>query len=287
MEFLTEPVPPRGVAVAMLPGIRRLTAANPGPMTCHGTNTYLIDGPDGPDGPDGLTVLDPGPDDAAHIRAILDQAGGPVARILLSHTHADHLGGLAALRAATGAPALGFGPPSLTGGFTPDIALHDGDAVAGLTALHTPGHAADHLCFAGPGGVLFSADHVMGWSSSVVIPPDGDMAAYFASLARLLARHDRILLPGHGPPVRNPAPFIGGLLAHRRQREAAIAAALRAGPQSTDGLTAALYPALAPALRRAAEGNVLAHLHKLRDEGQVRPEGAAWHAVAIGPSTPG
>jgi glyoxylase-like metal-dependent hydrolase (beta-lactamase superfamily II) len=272
MAFLTEPGPIRGVAQQMLPGIRRIVAANPGVMTYHGTNTYLIDGPDG------LTVLDPGPDDAAHVAAILDQAHGPIARILLSHTHHDHVGGLAALKAATGAPTYGFHFSALAE-FAPDHKLHDGGSVAGWTAIHTPGHAADHLCFAGPDGVLFSADHVMGWSSSVVSPPNGDMAAYFASLERLLGREDRVYLPGHGPMITEPRPFVRDLLAHRQKREAAIEAALREAPKDTIGLVNALYSQVNPTLRRAAERNVIAHLQKLLAEGRARRDGELWRAA--------
>ena len=154
-------------------------------MTYWGTNTYLIEGPDG------LTVLDPGPDDPAHVAALL--AAGPVTRILLSHTHHDHLGAVAALRERTGAPVHAWHSPSVpVGPFEP---VRDGDAVAGWTAVFTPGHAGDHVCFARD-GVVFSADHVMGWSSSVVSPPDGNMAAYVQSLRRMLARDDRLYLPG-------------------------------------------------------------------------------------------
>jgi glyoxylase-like metal-dependent hydrolase (beta-lactamase superfamily II) len=271
MGFLTEPVPPHGQAIDILPGIRRIVAANPGVMTYHGTNTYLIDHPDG------TLVLDPGPDDPTHVRAIL-AAAGRVVGILLSHTHADHLGALAGLRAATGAPAYGF-HVSATAEFTPDIPLHDGSEVAGWTALHTPGHAADHLCFARGDGVVFTADHVMSWSSSVVSPPNGDMADYFASLRLLLARDDTLYLPGHGPPLAAPRGFVGDLLRHREQREAAIAVALREAPRTSAGLVDALYSQVDPMLRRAAERNVIAHLHKLKQEGRAVQTAEIWHAV--------
>ena len=270
MAFLTEPEPQRGIALAVLPGIRRIVAANRGPMTYHGTNTYLIEAPGG------LIVLDPGPDDPAHVAAVL--AAGPVARILLSHTHHDHLGAVAAMHAATGAPVHAWHDPAIPE-FAPDVRLRDGDMVDGWQALFTPGHAADHLCFAGPAGVLFSADHVMSWSSSVVSPPAGVMADYFASLRRLLARDDRLYLPGHGPPLPDPQPFVQDLLAHRTQREDAIVAALGAMPLSTQALTDMLYSQVDERLRRAAERNVLAHLLKLRDEKRALDGADGWIAA--------
>jgi len=275
MAFLIEPEPPRGVALSVRPGIQRLVAANAGPMTYHGTNTYLIDAPNG------LIVLDPGPNDAAHVAAIL--GAGPVARILLSHTHHDHWGAVAALRAATGAPVHSWYEPAVPE-FAPDVRLRDEDVVDGWQAVFTPGHAADHLCFAGPDGVLFSADHVMSWSSSVVSPPLGDMRAYFASLERLLARNDALYLPGHGPPLPDPLPFVRDLLAHRMTREASILAELsttagKAGPLTTRALTDRLYSQVDERLRRAAERNVLAHLLKLRAEGRAMDGPEGWAAT--------
>lgn len=272
--FVTEPKPPRDAEQVMLPGVGlsgiwRLVADNPGPMTYHGTNTWLIEAVDG------FSVLDPGPDDAAHLAAILDATHGRIARILLSHTHADHLAGLPALVAATGAPSYGFHSPQDTG-FVPDHPLADGDVVAGWTALHTPGHASDHLCFARDDGVVFSADHIMGWSTTVVSPPHGDMVAYFASLDRMLARDDRIYLPGHGPAITDPRGYTRFLRNHRVQRERGILAELATGPKTTAALTKALYSQVNPALHRAAERNVLAHLDKLRAEGRARLEGDVW-----------
>ena len=268
--FLTEPEPPRGVPLPVAPGIRRVVAANPGPMTYRGTNTYLLDAPDG------TVVLDPGPPgDPAHVQAVLDAAGGAVARILLTHTHIDHIGALPALRAATGAPVHAWHEPAVAE-VVPDVALRDGNSVDGWRAVWTPGHAADHLCFAGPEGVLFSGDHVMGWSSSVVSPPGGDMAAYFASLRRLLARDDAVFLPGHGPPILEPRAFVRDLLAHREARETALLAALGPQPQGTRALTDVLYAGVEERLRRAAERNVLAHLLKLRGEGRVREMDEGW-----------
>ena len=203
MPFLTEPEPERGANLPVLPGISRIVANNPGPMTYFGTNTYLIDTPDG------LVVLDPGPDGhPEHVEAILRHTGGQIAFILVSHTHHDHVGAVPALQAATGAPTVGFrdqrgSPPSMrTSNWTM------ASSFAGMIALHTPGHASDHLCFALPAAngdkVLFSADHVMSWSTSIVSPPGGDMRDYFASLKLLLDRDDDVYLPGHGPPLREP-----------------------------------------------------------------------------------
>ncbi len=219
LAFLTEPVPERGVLLPVLPGVGRIVADNPGRMTYHGTNTYLLEGEDG------VTVLDPGPDDAGHVADIVRLAPGRIVRILLSHTHLDHFGAVAALKQRTGAPTLGW-HRSADPAFAPDVPIHDGETVIGMEAVFTPGHAADHLCFARPDGVLFSADHVMGWSSSVVSPPNGDMAAYFASLRRLLDRAEDRYLPGHGPMLTDPHPYVTALLDHRIAREKAIAAAL-------------------------------------------------------------
>jgi glyoxylase-like metal-dependent hydrolase (beta-lactamase superfamily II) len=271
MAFLTEPVPPRGQVLPALPGIRRIVAANPGPFTYHGTNTWLIEGPDG------FTVLDPGPEDAANTADILRATGGRVARILLSHTHTDHLAGVPALRAATGAKVWSY-VQSQDPAHTPDIALHDGDEVDGWLAIHTPGHASDHLCFARD-GVVFTADHIMSWSTSVVSPPHGNMRAYFDSMRRMLARDDRAYLPGHGPMVTDPMPFARALLAHRAQREAAIATALAAGPTTSMGLVDALYATVNPKLRPAAQCTVIAHLEKLREEGRAIAEGETWRAA--------
>ncbi|HET9146615.1 MAG TPA: MBL fold metallo-hydrolase [Acetobacteraceae bacterium] len=276
MPFLTEPEPERGQALECLPGISRIVARNPGPMTCFGTNTYLIDTSQG------LVVLDPGPEDATHVRDIIAAAGSRRIRaILLSHTHHDHLGAVPALREAADAPVCAFHRPAAAG-FTPDHDLADGDKVMGLTALHTPGHASDHLCFAhdvpGTGPVLFSGDHVMSWSSSVINPPDGDMRAYFASLTRLLERGDTVHLPGHGPLLRDPQALVREMLAHRQAREAAILAVIQAAPSLIPAIADSLYAGLDARLRPVAERNVLAHLLKLEAEGQAARRDELWQA---------
>ena len=273
MGFLAESEPVRHVATEVYPGVRRMVAPNPGPMTYTGTNTWLIDGADG------LTVIDPGPDDAAHLQAV---AGlGPVARIVLTHTHPDHLAGAPALRSMTGAPVHAFAP-AWAAGFVPDVALADGSPAGPLTALHTPGHASDHLCFAlGGTAVLFTGDHVMSWSTSIVSPPDGDMAAYMASLRLLLARDDALYLCGHGPPLRNPLPLVRGMLSHRAAREAAVLAALRRGPAAEAALVGDVYPGLERHLIPAARRSLLAHLEKLVREGRVVLDGDAY-ALAEG-----
>jgi glyoxylase-like metal-dependent hydrolase (beta-lactamase superfamily II) len=260
--FLTEPEPPRGEAFWVAPGIRRLVAENPGPLTYHGTNTYLIDGVAG------ITVLDPGPDDATHVRAIQAAAGGRIARIFVTHHHADHAGAAPALAAATGASVF-----SHAGG------MRDGDVEGIWTALHTPGHAADHLCFARTDGVVLTGDHVMSFSTSVIPPaPDGDMAAYMASLRRLLGRDDALYLPGHGPPIRDPHGFAAALLRHRERREAEVLAALREAPRDTAALVAALYPDIDGRLAQAAAASVMAHLVKLRAEGRAHEQDGRWLA---------
>ena len=269
MAFLTEPEPPRGRALAVAPGVRRVVARNPGPMTYWGTNTYLIDRPGG------VAVLDPGPDDREHVADLVREAGCPIQSILLSHAHPDHLGAAAALREATGAPVHGFAAPGVPD-FVPDVPLRDGDEAVGLVVLHTPGHAPDHLCFADRDGTLYSADHVMSWSSSVVSPPGGDMAAYMGALERLLAREDRLYLPGHGPPLARPQAFVRELLAHRRAREAAILDALAAGARTARDLVGRIYAQVDARLHAAAERNVLAHLLKLEAEGRVVREEQGW-----------
>jgi glyoxylase-like metal-dependent hydrolase (beta-lactamase superfamily II) len=261
----------------VIPGISRIVAANPGPMTYYGTNTYLIDTPDG------VVVLDPGPEEhPEHVEAILHATGPNVALILVSHTHHDHVGAVPALQDATGAPTVGF-RDSGSDSFTADIKLADGDMIAGMLAIHTPGHASDHLCFALPAkdgtAVLFSADHVMSWSTSVVSPPGGDMTDYFASLRLLLDRTDDVFLPGHGPKLPEPRALVREMLTHRMMREQAIERKLAQGPTGTYALMNTLYSQVHPRLRRAAERNVLAHLLKLEAEGKVLRDGEMWRAA--------
>jgi glyoxylase-like metal-dependent hydrolase (beta-lactamase superfamily II) len=287
--FLKDDTLPPGDVQHIAPGVRRVLCGNPGPFTFRGTNTYILG--------EGLSVavIDPGPEDPVHLRAILAATHGErITHIIVSHTHRDHSPGVAALRAATGATSFGFGPhltPPDQGGeggdhsFSPDVTVPDGGQVGGLDwslrAIHTPGHCANHLCFALHGtGILFSADHVMSWSTTVVSPPDGDMAAYMGSLARLRARDDSLFLPGHGPPLPDPQPFMAALAAHRLEREAMVLDALRAARRATArDLVAAVYgPALDDRLVPAAARSLLAHLVKLEREGAATRDGEAFEA---------
>jgi glyoxylase-like metal-dependent hydrolase (beta-lactamase superfamily II) len=277
MPFLTEPEPERGALLPVLPGISRIVANNPGPMTYFGTNTYLIETPDG------LAVLDPGPEEhPEHVEAIMRHTGGNVAFILVSHTHHDHVGAVPALQTATGAATVGYRFSGIDA-FEADEKLEHGASFAGMTALHTPGHASDHLCFAltlkNGEKVLFSADHVMSWSTSIVSPPGGDMRDYFNSLKMLLDRDDSVYLPGHGPPLREPRALVQEMLTHRMIREQAIVDKLRAGPADPYTIMDALYSQLNPRLRRAAERNVLAHLLKLEVDGKAARQGELWSAA--------
>ena len=274
------------------PGVVRLTANNPAPFTNTGTQSYVV-------GTNDLAVIDPGPaGDDAHLQALLQEvAGRPVRAILCTHTHRDHSPGAVALKQATGAPIVGCAPLAGHDGgggsdaafdrdYAPDRVLADGDSVAGegwtLTALSTPGHASNHLCFAlEESGALFSGDHVMGWSTSIVSPPDGDMGDYMASLDKLLGRDDRVYYPGHGPAVDTPRRLVRGMMGHRKAREGAILRMLRGAPCDIGAMVEAMYVSLDPRLRPAAARSVLAHLLDLRRRGEViGEEGATWSIAA-------
>lgn len=288
LEFDTTFEPSYGRPVEAAPGVLRLTVENPGPFTFHGTNTYLV-------GDRALAVVDPGPDDEAHLAAILDAAAGrPVSHIFVSHTHRDHSPLAARLKAQTGAQILAQGPhrparqlrigelnpldASADIDFEPDVALADGEVVEGdgwaLRAVHTPGHAANHTAFALEGtGILFSADHVMAWSTTIVAPPDGAMADYMASLDKLLARDDHLFLPGHGGPVMSPQAFMRGLKAHRKMRERAIVERLSAGDHTIAEIVKSIYRDTDPRLHGAAGLSVLAHIEDLIGRNVVAVEG--------------
>jgi glyoxylase-like metal-dependent hydrolase (beta-lactamase superfamily II) len=260
-----------GELESVVPGIRRIVANNPGPFTFRGTGTYVV-------GEGEVAVIDPGPDLAEHVDALLAGLKGEhVTHILVTHTHRDHSPAAAAVKAATGAPTYGFGPHAggrrgeaavEEGGdwdFLPDITVRDGDEIVGpdwhFEAVHTPGHTSNHLCFALPdSGILFSGDHVMGWSTSVIAPPDGDMASYMASLDKLLERDDAVYWPTHGPAITEPKDHVRAFITHRREREAGIISCLEAGVSRVDSMVERLYVGLNPNLRRAAGRSVLAHL---------------------------
>jgi glyoxylase-like metal-dependent hydrolase (beta-lactamase superfamily II) len=272
MGFLSEPEPIRGVALPVMAGVRRVVAPNSSVMTYHGTNTYLIDDDEG-----GVTVLDPGPAIDAHIEAVIAAGAGRIRRILVSHSHSDHSGAVNAVRAATGVAAFGA---RVGGKVSYDQPLHDGDVIAGLRALATPGHASDHMCFEWRDGAVFTGDHVMGWASSIVSPPDGDMRAYCDSLELMLSRPHTLYLCGHGPVIEHPRSYVRELLDHRMRREVAIARSVRRRASNTHALMERLYSKIDPMLKQAAERNVLAHLLKMQAEGKVAPQGELWHWVA-------
>ncbi|WP_421913899.1 MBL fold metallo-hydrolase [Mesorhizobium sp.] len=289
LEFDARFDPSYGAGVVVAPGVLRITAPNPSPFTFHGTNSYIV-------GQDTLAVIDPGPDDDAHFRTLLDAIGGrPVSHILVSHTHRDHSPLAARLKEHTGALVLAEGShrparplrigeinpldASADTDFVPDIALPDGTLVDGdgwsLRTVLTPGHTANHAAFALEGtGILFSADHVMAWATSIVAPPDGAMADYMASLDRLIERDDRLLLPGHGGPVTAPRSFMRGLKTHRKMRERAILERIRGGDRTIKDMVKAIYRDTDPRLHGAAGLSVLAHLEDLVARGLVDTEGA-------------
>lgn len=266
--------------------IRRVLAPNPSPFTYTGTQTYII-------GEGDVAVIDPGPDLPAHIEALAAAlAGQRVAAILCTHTHRDHSPASRPLKAATGAPIVGCAPLNLEDSgpradesfdpaYRPDRILADGERLEGagwtIEAVATPGHTSNHLCLAlEEEGALFTGDHVMGWSTSVVAPPDGDMADYMASLGRLLERDDRIYYPAHGPAVEDPHAHVRRLIEHRRMREGQIIRQLELGEGRIPAMVEAMYAGIDPRLFPAAGRSVLAHLVDLERRRLVRKEGEGW-----------
>ncbi|MGO7170100.1 MBL fold metallo-hydrolase [Rhizobium leguminosarum] len=293
--------PAYGQAVPVVSGVERVTVNNPGPFTFFGTNSYIV-------GASSVAVIDPGPEDEAHFQALMAALGGrAVTHIVVSHTHRDHSPLARRLQAATGAVTVGQGPhrparPLRDGeinpfsessdlSFVPDIALSDGETLSGdgwaLSAVLTPGHTANHAAFALEGrDILFSGDHVMAWSTSIVAPPDGSMADYMASLKRLIERDDRLLLPGHGGPVTEPASFLKALKAHRLRREQAVLARVQAGDRQIAAMVKVIYRDTDPKLHGAAALSVLAHIEDLVERGMIAADGAPTLAALYRPATP-
>ncbi|MBU6268035.1 MAG: MBL fold metallo-hydrolase [Sphingomonadales bacterium] len=289
MEFPSRPWPV-GTAEQLEPQVWRVLAANPSAFTFTGTQSYLV----GNDA--GVAVIDPGPDEADHLRALLAAIGGrPVVAIACTHTHRDHSPAAAELAALTGAPVIGCAPlvlddhgPRSDAAFDttyrPDRVLGDGETIAGpgwtLTAVATPGHTSNHLCYALEGsGALFTGDHVMGWSTSVITPPDGDMADYMASLAKLHDRDDSVFYPAHGPQVDKPRQLVRGMIGHRRQRERQILNLLAEAAQPISAMVPRMYKGVAEQLWPAAGRSVLAHLIDLERRGIAAVDGETWRAT--------
>ncbi|MEO1710356.1 MAG: MBL fold metallo-hydrolase [Pseudomonadota bacterium] len=268
-------------------GVVRIVANNPGPFTFKGTNTYIV-------GQTSLAVIDPGPDDPEHRAAILAYAAGrPISHILITHTHRDHVDGLSALLTETRATVCGFGRANLkldprlsspTGrayidmDFSPDVSLTHGDTVDGdgwsLKVHHTPGHAPDHLCFEWTDRrILFSGDHVMGWNTTVVAPPEGHMGDYLASLEKLAARQVDVFLPGHGGQIGEPIKVTKAYMVHRRLREQAIRDAIHRGHNTITAIVSLIYQKLDPALITAAKLSVQAHVEHLIERGLMTADG--------------
>ena len=281
---------PTGQVERLAPGIRRVLAGNPSPFTYTGTQTYIV-------GEGEVGVIDPGPDLPEHLDAILAATTGErIAAILCTHTHRDHSPASRPLQAATGAPIVGCAPLALDDDgprsdaafdfdYAPDRVLADGEAMEGpdwrLVAVATPGHTSNHLCFALAGtGALFTGDHVMGWSTTIVSPPDGDMRDYMDSLDLLLQRDDAVYYPAHGPAVDRPHRHVRSLIAHRRMREQQILKRLGEGESRIPVMVETMYQGTDPRLFPAAGRSVLAHLVDLEARGLVRSEGETWMLAA-------
>jgi glyoxylase-like metal-dependent hydrolase (beta-lactamase superfamily II) len=281
MEFDRSLEAPYGEAVRLSPLVTRLLADNPGPYTFRGTGVHIVGAGSR------VAVIDPGPVQPDHLAALKRVLGGRgVSHILITHTHADHSPAAAALQEWSGAQTYAFGPHAGDGSaeeavdrdFFPDVLVKDGESIAGdgftIGCLHTPGHTANHMCYAlAEEAALFSGDTVMGWSTSVVAPPDGDMGDYLASLEKLRARDERILYPTHGSPITTPRDWLDQLIAHRRMRQAQVVAALKAGATTVGALVAAIYPGLDAALHAAAAAQMQAHLDWLVRQGAVDGDG--------------
>jgi len=273
-----------GLVETLSPLVRRVVARNSGAFTFKGTATFIV-------GHGKVAVIDPGPDRPEHIEALLHALRGEtIEHLVITHTHIDHSPAARAVKAATGAQTYGYGPhgadkgPSAEEGgdrdFYPETRMSEGDMIVGegwsLQAVHTPGHTSNHLCFALPEeATLFTGDHVMGWSTSVIAPPDGDMDDYLVSLDKLLLRDDALYRPTHGPAIADPHPFVRSFIAHRNERTQAILARLGAGDRTIPELVDAIYIGLHPGLKAAAGRSVLAHLNALVKSGRVTREGEA------------
>ncbi|QUL36699.1 MBL fold metallo-hydrolase [Erythrobacter sp. JK5] len=282
---------PTGEAEQLEPLVRRVLAPNPSPYTYTGTQTYVVGRSEGPD----CAVIDPGPNEADHLDAITAAVGGrTVLAIMCTHTHRDHSPAAAPLSERTGAPVVGCAPLVLATDlprsdeafdttYAPDRVLEDGEQMRGtgwtLTAVATPGHTSNHLCYAlEESGALFTGDHVMGWSTSVVIPPDGDMGDYLASLEKLMAREDTVYHSAHGAAITRPKQLVRGMIGHRRQRENQILRLLGEAARPVADFIPEMYKGLDERLIPAAEMSVTAHLIDLERRGMVAIEGEVWRA---------
>ncbi|UWR23858.1 MBL fold metallo-hydrolase [Sulfitobacter sp. S190] len=297
--------PPVGVPERLQEGLRRIVAPNPSPMTYRGTNTYLL-------GTRDLAVIDPGPHNDDHLAAILSalEPGQRISHIVVTHSHLDHSPLARPLAERTGAPVLAFGDATagrsdvmaelaarenLGGGegidtdFVPDTTLRDGDRITGadwqLDVLHTPGHLGNHICL-GWNDACFTADHVMGWASSIVSPPDGDLTDFMASCVMLQNRNWRVFYPGHGAQIDTPNARLDWLVSHRKGREAAILDHLQRGPANAAALATLIYNDAPPALLNAASRNVLAHLIDLHKRGHIHPHGPLHSEADFALATP-
>ncbi|MEY4500555.1 MAG: hypothetical protein RIS52_445 [Pseudomonadota bacterium] len=285
---------PYAIAEQLTPRVRRVLARNASPFSYTGTQTYIV-------GTEEVAVIDPGPlgDDPAHVGELIRILGGErIAAILCTHTHRDHSPAAAPLAAATGAPVIGCAPlvieddgpradASFDATYKPNRILSDGEHLSGpdwtLTAVATPGHTSNHLCFAlEEEKALFTGDHIMGWSTTVVSPPDGDMADYMRSLQRLIDRDDVVYYPAHGPQVDKPQRLARGMMGHRKQREGQILRLLGRGTGTIPAMVTEMYKGVDPRLHGAAGRSVLAHLIDLRDREKVCEIGGIWTALTKG-----
>ncbi|MCY6381627.1 MBL fold metallo-hydrolase [Hoeflea prorocentri] len=288
-DFETDFEPAHGSTVQLAPDIQRITAPNSGPLTFHGTNSYIV-------GKGSVAVIDPGPEIESHYQALKETlTGREVTHIMVSHTHRDHSPLARRLASETGATIVAEGEhrsarPLFTGEinplkesadteFQPDVKAGDGDIFQGdgwaLRVINTPGHTANHAVFGlEDRDIVFSADHVMVWATSIVAPPDGSMADYMRSLDKMLERDDRMYLPGHGGPVKEPTKFVRALRTHRKMREAAVLDRLQKGDRHIDEMVKAIYRDTDPRLHRAAALSLLAHLEDLVARGRVETDGA-------------
>lgn len=266
-----------GRPVEVAPGVRRIVARNPGPLTGPGTNTWLV-------GEREVAVIDPGPADPAHVEAILAAGGGRICWILATHTHRDHSPACGLLRERTGAPVVGRRAPDdgrQDRRFHPDLEPGDGESIEldgrSLRCVSTPGHASNHVCwFLSDAGLLFSGDHILGHVTPVILPPDGDMDDYLGSLARLRALPLSGIAPGHGPLLDDPPGVIDGLVAHRLRREAKVLAALVGTPLTLDGLLPRVYGDVDASLHELARHTLLAHLIRLERRGAALRSDDGW-----------